>query len=215
MLIYQFLPWFLADGRVLQGGRLYGQSLRIADHQTITVVSQHVTLQEWNRCQINDTSQRERDKERDRLRERQTGRERDRNRDRERDSYKYGDSKIFYVNTAEFMDSDKNAKLNIQYWYCIHFFFSLNKLDSKIGLWLFYNNNLLKTQTPTLKLPGKIGEENVFCTYCSRYFFLWVGIRCVFLTCRYQIYTELHQGVTQQNHVVYSVKGCSVSKRLK
>lgn len=160
-------------------------------------------------------SERERDKERDRLRERQTGRERDRNRDRERDSYKYGDSKIFYVNTAEFMDSDKNAKLNIQYWYCIHFFFSLNKLDSKIGLWLFYNNNLLKTQTPTLKLPGKIGEENVFCTYCSRYFFLWVGIRCVFLTCRYQIYTELHQGVTQQNHVVYSVKGCSVSKRLK
>lgn len=115
MLIYQFLPWFLADGRVLQGGRLYGQSLRIADHQTVTVVSQHVTLQERNRCQINDTSQRERDKERDRLRERQTGRERDRNRDRERDSYKYGDSKIFYVNTAEFMDSDKNAKLNIQY----------------------------------------------------------------------------------------------------
>lgn len=215
MLIYQFLPWFLADGCVLQGGGLYGQSLGIADHQTITVVSQHVTLQEWNRCQINDTSQREREikRETDRLRERQTGR--DRNRDRERDFYKYGDSKIFYVNTAEFMDSDKNAKLNIQYWYCIHFFFSLNKLDSKIGLWLFYNNNLLKTQTPTLKLPGKIGEENVFCTYCSRYLFLWVGIRCVFLTCRYQIYTELHQGVTQQNHVVYSVKGCSVSKRLK
>lgn len=117
--------------------------------------------------------------------------------------------------TTRMKHSDKNAKLNIQYWYCIHFFFSLNKLDSKIGLWLFYNNNLLKTQTPTLKLPGKIGEENVFCTYCSRYFFLWVGIRCVFLTCRYQIYTELHQGVTQQNHVVYSVKGCSVSKRLQ
>lgn len=46
-------------------------------------------------------------------------------RDRERDSYKYGDSKFFYVNTAEFMDSDKNAKLNIQYWYCIIFFLVL------------------------------------------------------------------------------------------
>lgn len=59
--------------------------------------------------------EREIKRETDRLRERQTGRERDRNRDRERDSYKYGDSKFFYVNTAEFMDSDKNAKLNIQY----------------------------------------------------------------------------------------------------